>query len=115
MHRGEIVVVDLGSARGSEAARRRPAIVVSSEGANRAATARGRGVVTVVPLTTDTAHIYSFQLALPASESGLGQDSKVQVEQVRAVDVSRISRSVGQLQPALVTELDDRLRLHLSL
>jgi mRNA interferase MazF len=115
MRRGEIVVVDLGAARGSEEASRRPAIVVSSEGANRAAFNRGRGVVTVVPLTTNTARIYSFQLALPASESGLGQDSKVQVEQVRAIDVSRISRSVGQLPTALVTELDDRLRLHLAL
>jgi mRNA interferase MazF len=115
MRRGEIVVVDLGAARGSEAASRRPAIVVSSEGANRAATSRGRGVVTIVPLTTNTARIYSFQLALPASESGLGQDSKVQVEQVRAVDVSRIGQSVGQLPTALVTELDDRLRLHLAL
>lgn len=115
MRRGEIVVVDLGAARGSQAANRRPAIVVSSEGANRAATAGRRGVVTIVPLTTNTARVYSFQLALPASESGLGQDSKVQVEQVRAVDVSRISRSVGQLPTALVTELDDRLRLHLAL
>jgi mRNA interferase MazF len=115
MRRGEIVLVDLGAARGSEAARRRPAVVVSGEGANRAATALGRGVVTIVPLTTNTARIYSFQLALSASESGLGQDSKIQVEQIRAVDVGRIERSVGQLPTSLLTVLDDRLRLHLAL
>ena len=43
MRRGEIWLVDLGPARGSEADKRRPAVIVSNNGANAAATQLRRG------------------------------------------------------------------------
>ena len=51
MRRGEIVRVSLDPARGSEADKTRPAVVVSNDAANAAATRLGRGVITVVPTT----------------------------------------------------------------
>src|SRR5690349_3070925 len=42
-----------GSRAGSEAAKRRPAVVVSNDRANATAENLGRGVITVVPLTTN--------------------------------------------------------------
>ena len=48
MLRGEIRLVDLEPIRGSEAGRRRPAVVVSNDRANATAARVGRGVVTVV-------------------------------------------------------------------
>jgi mRNA interferase MazF len=115
MRRGDVVLVDFEPARGSEANRRRPAVVVSNDGANAMADRRGRGVVTVVPLTSNVARVFPFQVALPAASSGLSQDSKAQAEQVRAVDVERVLATVGRLPPSLLSELDDRLRLHLAL
>lgn len=115
MRRGEIVIVTLGPARGSEASKTRPAVVVSNDAANATATGLGRGVITVVPVTSNTARIYPFQVLLPASQTGLDRDSKAQAEQVRSIAVERVGEPVGRLPTALITELDQALRLHLSL
>ncbi len=115
MRRGEIVRVSLDPARGSEASKTRPAVVVSNDAANAAATRLGRGVITVVPVTSNTARIYPFQVLLSARQTGLSHDSKAQAEQVRSVAVERIGKRVGQLPAALITELDQALRVHLSL
>ena len=115
MRRGEVRVVDLDPVRGSEASKRRPAVIVSNDGANSTAERLGRGVLAVVPVTSRTDRVYPFQVLLPASRTGLRQDSKAQAEQVRAVAVERIGELVGELPTDLVAALDEALRLHLAL
>lgn len=115
MHRGDIVWVDLDPARGAEANKRRPAVIVSNDGANQTARRLGRGVLTVVPVTSNTARVYPFQLLLPAARCQIGHDSKAQAEQVRSVAVERIGPVVGRVPADLVEQLDDALRLHLGL
>jgi mRNA interferase MazF len=115
MRRGEIVTVTLDPGRGSEASKTRPAVIVSNDAANATATRLGRGVITVVPVTSNTARIYPFQVLLPASQTGLRHDSKAQAEQVRSIAVERVGERAGQLPAALISELDQALRLHLSL
>ncbi|MFL0578216.1 type II toxin-antitoxin system PemK/MazF family toxin [Dietzia sp. 179-F 9C3 NHS] len=115
MRRGEIRIVDFEPARGSEANTRRPAVLVSRDRGNATADRLGRGVVTVVPVTSNTATVHPFQVLLPAEDTGLRSDSKAQCEQVRAVSVDRIGPRIGGLGPDLVSELDDALRLHLDL
>jgi mRNA interferase MazF len=107
--------VSFDPVRGSEAAKTRPAVVVSNDAANATATRLGRGVITVVPVTSNTARIYPFQVFLPARQTGLQRDSKAQAEQVRSVAVERIGERLGQLPAALIAELDSALRVHLSL
>ena len=115
MRRGEIVIVRLDPARGSETGKTRPAIVVSNDAANATATRLGRGVIAVVPVTSSTARVYPFQVLLPARQTGLPRDSKAQAEQVRSVAVERVGKRIGQLPPALAAELDQALRIHLNL
>jgi mRNA interferase MazF len=115
MRRGEIVTVSLDPARGSEASKTRPAVIVSNDAANATATRLRRGVITVVPVTSSTARVYPFQVLLPARQTGLAQDSKAQAEQVRSVAVERVGGRVGQLPAALLAGLDQALRVHLSL
>jgi len=95
MLRGEIRLVDLEPSRGAESNKLRPAVIVSNDGANLAAARLGRGVVTVVPVTTATARVYPFQVLLTAAETGLRADSKAQAEQIRSVDVRRVGDRVG--------------------
>ena len=45
MLRGELRVVDLDPARGSEANKSRPAVIVSNDGANATASQLGRGII----------------------------------------------------------------------
>lgn len=115
MLRGEVRLTDLDPARGSEANKRRPAVIVSNDRANTTATRLGRGVVTVVPVTSNTGRVFPFQTLLPSLDTGLRVDSKAQAEQVRSVTVERIGPVVARLPPALLAELDDALRLHLQL
>lgn len=107
--------MDVQPVRGSKADKRRPAVIVSNDGANAAAARSDRGVVTVVPITTNPAAVYAFQVLLPAGTAGLARDSKAQAEQVRSVSVSRVTSALGTLPAALVDEIDEALRLHLSL
>ena len=115
MRRGDIHLVDFEPARGSEVDKRRPAIVVSHDAANVTASRFARGVITVVPLTSNTARLYPFQVLLPALRTGLLSDSKAQAEQVRAVDIGRIGDRLGLVPASLMDQLDDALRLHLDL
>ena len=115
MRRGDITLVDLEPTRGAEASKVRPAVLVSNDGANTTAARLGRGVVTVVPVTTSVDRVYPFQVLLPAADTGLNADSKAQAEQVRSVDVARIGRRVGRVPGALMHDVDEALRLHLAL
>ena len=115
MVRGEIRWVDLDPTRGNEAAKRRPAVIVSNDGANSTASKLGRGVVTVVPVTSNVERVFPFQVLLDAATTGLGRDSKAQAEQVRSVAVERIGGRIGVLSGELLNDLDDALRLHLAL
>lgn len=115
VRRGAVVWVDLEPTVGPEQNTLRPAVVVSNDSANLSATGRGRGVVTVVPLTRDVARILPIHTYVPAAESGLPHDSKAQAEQVRAVDVSRLRGVVRMLPRERMADLDEALLLHLDL
>lgn len=114
MLRGEIRLVDLDPALGSEADKRRPAVIVSNDRANSVAARLGRGVVTVVPVTSNTDRILPFQALLPAAATGLPRDAKAQAEQVRSIGVERLGDVLGQVPADLMASLDDALRLHLQ-
>ena len=59
--RGDICLVDFDPVRGSEASKVRPALVVSNDGANGTAARLGRGVVTVVPITSNIERVYPIE------------------------------------------------------
>ncbi len=107
-------MVSFDPATGSEAAKVRPAVIVSNNTANAAATRAG-GVVTVVPVTSNISRVYPFQVLLPAASTGLPRDSKAQAEQLRSVSVTRITDAAGWLTTELMHELDDAVRVHLAL
>lgn len=113
--RGSIVWVDLGKPVGSEQGKKRPAVVVSNNGANRSASALGRGVVTVVPLTSRSRAPLPFQIALTARQTGLSTNSLAQAEQVRSVDIQRVSQTGAVLSAGAMAQVDLALRLHLGI
>lgn len=115
MRRGEVRMVEFEPVRGEEANKRRPAIIVSNDAANATAARLGRGVITVVPVTSNVTRVYPFQVLIPAASSGLTLDSKAQAEQVRSVSTERVGPLLGHLPAGTMTSLDEALRLHLSL
>jgi mRNA interferase MazF len=115
MLRGEIRLVNLDPVIGAEANKRRPAVIVSNDAANATAARLGRGVVTVVPVTSNVARVYPFQVELTAKSTGLRTNSKAQAEQVRSVAVQRVGPRVGRVPAEIMGQLEEALRLHLAL
>jgi mRNA interferase MazF len=115
MRRGDIYLVDLESACGSEAGKARPAVIMSNNAANESVVRNGRGVVTVVPLTSNTSRVLTFQVFLSADECHLPKDSKAQCEQVRAVAPVRVLQRIGVVPRQRMAEIDVALRRHLAL
>lgn len=108
--RGDILLVDFAPAQAGEADNTRPAVVVTNDTANEHSPA-----IVVVPLTSNTARIYPFELFLPARRTGLDYDSKAQAQFIRHVSKARIRRSLSHLPADLLSELDERVRGHLGL
>ena len=115
MLRGEIRLVNLDPVVGAEANQRRPAVIVSNDGANATAARVGRGVVTVIPVTSNVTRVHPFQVRLSAEATGLRTESKAQAEQVRSVAVQRMGPRVGRVPADLMEQIDEALRLHLAL
>lgn len=115
MIRGEIRLVNLDPVIGAEANKRRPAILVSNDGANATASRLGRGTVTVVPVTSNVSRVYPFQVKLSAEATGLRTDSKAQAEQVRSVAVQRVGPRIARVPADLMEQIDEAIRLHLAL
>jgi mRNA interferase MazF len=115
MRRGEIWQVDLDPVRGSEADKHRPAVIVSNDAANSTAEQLGRGVITIVPVSSNLRRVHPFQVLLPAEDTGLRIDSKALAEQVRSIDAQRLAKHVATIPLHLMAALDDALRLHLAL
>jgi mRNA interferase MazF len=113
--RGDIVLADLAPTVGSEADTRRPVVIVSNNGANRAAQESGRGVITVIPLTSQVATVHLFQVLITAAESGLRVDSKVQTEQISSISPARISTFLGRVPDHRMTDVEQALRYQLDL
>lgn len=102
-------------ARGIEANTRRPAVVISNGRANAVAERLGRGVVTAIPLTSNTTRVFPFRVLVPADQGGLRIDSNAQAEQVRSVAVERLGAILGQIPASTMIEIDQALRLYLDL
>ena len=104
-----MVWADPDPTRGSEQAKARPFIVVSVDQLNRSPI----GLSLAVPLTrTDFSN--ALHLAITPPEGGLHERSFAMPEQLRALSHERVSRRLGQLRGATLSELLRRCRLLLS-
>lgn len=111
MRRGEIYFADLSPSLGSEINKRRPVLIVSNDANNRAAS-----TVTVLPITSNTARVYPFEVLLPANKSGLPKDSKALAQQIRTLTKERILPSrAGMLEAKLMHAIEAAIKLHLAL
>ena len=115
MRRGEIRMVNFEPALGNESNKVRPAIIVSNDAANSMAETLGRGVITVIPVTSKTERVLPFQVLLPTAKTGLPRDSKAQVEQIRSIAYERFGRKVGSVSYEVMALIEDAIRLQLAL
>jgi mRNA interferase MazF len=120
MRRGDVYRVDLDPAAAAEQNKTRPCVIVSNDGSNATAQRLGRGVVTIVPITTHVSFVgVGFEVAVTSPDDiaamGLAGTSRVQANQVRTVSTARLARRIGRCRAELLGAIDEALSFHLSL
>lgn len=97
IRRGDLFWANLDPTIGVEIKKRRPVVVVSNNAINQYSQ-----LVIVVPITTNLHRFSPSHVLLPKGEGGLGQDSKVLTEQIRALDKQRLVQKIGTISPQFV-------------
>jgi mRNA interferase MazF len=109
-------MADLNPAQGSEANKIRPVVIVARNDALDAIARHQRGVLTVVPMTSnERVHGPMHVVVQPTPLNGLAVASKVQAEQIRSLDISRLGRHVGRLSRGDLAGVEAAIRFHLAL
>jgi len=110
IRRGDVFLVNFDPTVGAEAKKIRPALVVSNDVNNAHSP-----IVSISPITSNVTRVYSFEVKLPSGKGGLKTDSKVMVNQTRAVDKARLVKKLGHLPQEFMAQIHQALRLHYEL
>jgi len=111
VQRGEIWWASLAAPRGSSPGFRRPILIVQSNDFNRS---RINTVVAAVITSNLVLSDAPGNVRIPARASGLKKASVVNVSQIITVDKSYLTERIGKLKANFMKEVDDGLRLVLS-
>lgn len=108
--RGNVFLASLGPTIGNEINKTRPVIVISNDINNEFS-----NTVTVIPLTSNTIKIYPFEIFLKSGIANLPKDSKARTDQIRTIDKSRIIKEIGSIPSAIISDLENAIKVHLNL
>jgi mRNA interferase MazF len=112
IRRGSIWWTDLGEARGSRPAKRRPVLVIQADPFN--ASRLNTAIAAVITSSTGLAAMPG-NVFLPAASSGLPKDSVVNVTALVTLDKTDLDAETGQLPASLMNDVDRGLRRVLGL
>jgi mRNA interferase MazF len=103
---GALLVADLSPRRGTEAGKLRPVVVLQTDLLNRT----GHPSTWIVPCTTRLTGESLLRVCLPAGSAGNARECEVMIDQSRAIDNRRLRRRLGQIPPALLREVKEKIR-----
>ena len=112
MERGEIWWAGLARPRGSEPGYRRPVLIVQSDDFNRSRIAT---VVAAAITTNMSLALAPGNVTCRPKSTGLPRPSVINVSQVATLDRRNLLERVGRLPDATMRQVDEGLRLVLSL
>lgn len=112
MKRGEVWWAEMPEPIGSELGYRRPVLVIQTDEFNRSKinTVIGVAITSNVFLSTAPGNV-----RLSKRACGLERESVVNISQIVTLDKRFLTNKVGRLSPKLLQEVDEGLRLVLSL
>ena len=110
--RGEIWWTHLGPPEGSAPAARRPVLVVQADAFNESQIAT---VVVAVVTSNDSLARAPGNVMVRGDDTGLPRDSFVNVSQLLTLDKSRLVDRVGRVPFPVMQQIDEGMRLVLSL
>ena len=108
---GDVVRLDLGVPRASEAGLTRPAIVITAQ----RVLAQGPRVIQVVPLTRSHRGYATEVTVVADPNNGLDVDSAAQCQHIRAVATERVTETLGNVGGAVLTQIRETTAVLLDL
>ena len=109
--RGDIYWVNLDPVVGTEVGKRRPALIISNDVGNKYSDR-----VIVAPITNKgLTKVYPIEVLLLQGEGGVPENSKVVLDQIRAIDKQRLADYIGRLDADKMKDVDRALRKSLAL
>jgi mRNA interferase MazF len=109
--RGHIWLVNLDPTIGHEIKKSRPAVIIQNNVGNRYSP-----ITIIAPVTSQkTEKIYPFEVLLTKKGYGLDKDSKILLNQIRAIDKKRLVKKIGKLDEETINKLDEALKISLGL
>ncbi|NOT61796.1 MAG: type II toxin-antitoxin system PemK/MazF family toxin [Acidobacteria bacterium] len=108
--RGEVWLTTLDPTVGREQAGTRPALIISDDIFNQS----HAELVVVLPITSKSKNVRSHVPVSPP-EGGLQVASYIKCEDVRSISIQRFGRRLGKVTVQTMNEVEQRLRIILSL
>ncbi len=108
--RGDVVLVDLEPAKGSEQRKVRPCVVIQNDLGNQYSP-----VTIIACITSGEKAIFDTEVAIKSPEGGLKNDSIILLNQIRTIDKSRIIDYWGTLCSDTMVIVDEALKISLGL
>ena len=109
IRRGEIWLVNLDPTLGHEIKKSRPALIVQNDLGNRFSP-----MTIIAPLTSQNLERLS-PVEVLVTGSGLDKDSKIIMDQIRAIDKQRLVKRLGKIDDETIVHVDDALKISLGL
>jgi len=110
--RGEVVLVNLDPAIGSEPKKNRPCVVVQNDVSNKYSP---NTIIIALTSRENITKLMPVMVEIPQGESGLANDSVADAESVRLISKQRIVKIYGSLSSERMAEIDIALKRALSL
>ena len=96
--KGEIYLVNFDPTIGHEVKKKRPALILSNNIHNQYSP-----LVTVAPLSSNTNKVYPFEICVLKKLTGLNENSKIMIIQLRSIDKKRLLNKIGNIEDKEIT------------
>ncbi|MEK6891069.1 MAG: type II toxin-antitoxin system PemK/MazF family toxin [Nanoarchaeota archaeon] len=109
--RGEIVLANLEPVKGSEQGGTRPVLIIQNNIGNKYST-----TTIIAPITSSIMkQEYPTNVIIKKEESKLKVDSTILLNQIRAIDKSRISKKISFVDSFIMRKVDLAIKISLGL
>jgi len=107
--RGEVWLVNWNSARGSEQAGKRPALIIQNDIGNEKAS------TTIVAAISSSVKLYPMNVGINPQEGGLDYPSIIKTSQILTIAKERLEKRLGRLSENKMNDVDKAIKLSLAL
>jgi len=109
--KGEIYLVNFDPTIGHEAKKKRPALIISNNIHNQYSP-----LVTVAPLSSNITKVYPFEVYVSKKSTGLNENSKIMIIQLRSVDQKRLINKIGNIEDnKIINQINKVISEHFAL